>query len=151
MIVLHMFLLLQYWKQQNDGQNELGKLLVEAFFSELDASLREMGVGDLSVPKRMRKLADAFYSRLTVYSQALEGNEKGRLEEILKRNMYAQAENRSSTDLSKDIEKMGQYIQNSYKLMDTMKMSDSEKGVITFPDPQKLDQKLDQQAFETVM
>jgi cytochrome b pre-mRNA-processing protein 3 len=37
----------------------------------MDASLRELGVGDLAVPKRMRAMGEAFYGRAAVYDAAL--------------------------------------------------------------------------------
>jgi cytochrome b pre-mRNA-processing protein 3 len=59
---------------------------VDQFFRYLDASLREDGVGDLSVPKRMKKLAGAFYGRLQAYESGLVAAEPGALAAALRRN-----------------------------------------------------------------
>lgn len=63
----------------------LAQEFIDAFFKYLDASLREAGVGDLTVPKRMKKLAGGFYGRLKAYEEGLEA-EDGSLEAALIRN-----------------------------------------------------------------
>ncbi len=69
---------------------DLAQLFTDMLFRHLDAGLREAGVGDLSVPKRMQKLAGAFYGRLGAYDQALrEGGSA--LEAALARNALAGA------------------------------------------------------------
>ncbi|MGE3142825.1 MAG: ubiquinol-cytochrome C chaperone family protein [Hyphomonadaceae bacterium] len=49
----------------------LAAALADVLFREIDAGLREAGVGDLSVPRRMRKIAGQFYGRLAAYEAAL--------------------------------------------------------------------------------
>lgn len=64
MIVLHMFLVLDRLK----GEDPLFRQhLVDEFFADMDRSLREMGVGDISVGKKVRKMAEAFYGRVAAY------------------------------------------------------------------------------------
>jgi cytochrome b pre-mRNA-processing protein 3 len=65
---------------------EVAQLFTDALFSLFDAGLREAGVGDLTVPKRMHKLAGEFYGRLDAYGRALAGP-PGDLEAALQRNM----------------------------------------------------------------
>lgn len=67
MIVLHAALALARLRQQR----ELAQIFTDKLFRHFDAGLREAGVGDLVVPKRMQKLAGAFYGRLKVYDLAL--------------------------------------------------------------------------------
>jgi cytochrome b pre-mRNA-processing protein 3 len=55
-------------------------------FLEMDRSLRELGVGDLSVPKKIKKMAGAFYGRTAAYDAALDGK-AGALQEALARNI----------------------------------------------------------------
>ncbi len=63
------------------------QLLFDHMFADFDESLREMGVGDLSVGKRVREMAEAFLGRVTVYEKGL--NYKGHeLEAALLRNVY---------------------------------------------------------------
>ena len=50
--------------------------LFDRFCGDLDGNLREMGVGDLTVPKRMQKFAEAFYGRSAAYEQALAAGDR---------------------------------------------------------------------------
>lgn len=69
---------------------EVAQIFTDAVFSQFDAGLREAGVGDLTVPKRMRKLAGEFYGRLDAYGRALQGA-PGELEDAIRRNMAVAA------------------------------------------------------------
>jgi len=68
------------------GAPETAQHFTDALFSFLDAGLREAGVGDTAVPKRMHKLAGDFYGRLDAYGGALAAP-PGALEDALQRNM----------------------------------------------------------------
>lgn len=65
---------------------ELSKELADAIFRHLDATLREQGVGDLAVPKRMKKYAGHFYGRLNAYDEALATGDEDALRRALARN-----------------------------------------------------------------
>jgi cytochrome b pre-mRNA-processing protein 3 len=69
---LHVVLLLRRLKRQGPQAAETGQALFDAYIRGLDDALREMGVGDLSVGKKMRKLGEAFYGRVKSYDQALQ-------------------------------------------------------------------------------
>lgn len=66
----------------------IGQSLFDEFCRDLDDNLREMGVGDLTVPKKMRGFAEAFYGRQTVYVAALAANDRRELENALARNIF---------------------------------------------------------------
>lgn len=85
--------LILYFRRTADGPRsgqEIAQEIVDAFFEDLDHSIRELGVGDVSVPKRMKKLASMFYGRLEAYSKALDSNNRDLLAAALKRNFYPQ-------------------------------------------------------------
>jgi cytochrome b pre-mRNA-processing protein 3 len=88
---LHMFLVLDRLRDFGAEGEALAQDLTDRFFDDMDASLREAGVGDLSVGKKVRKMAEAFYGRATAYRTSLAGNGQG-LPDALKRNVYAGAE-----------------------------------------------------------
>lgn len=85
MIGLHLFLVLDRLRGQ---EAVFRQRLTDAFFADMDRSLREMGVGDLSVAKKIRKMAEAFFGRVAAYDAALP---KGReaFAAVLVRNVYA--------------------------------------------------------------
>jgi cytochrome b pre-mRNA-processing protein 3 len=67
---LHVALLLRRLKGQGPQAAETAQGLFDAYVQALDDALREMGVGDLSVGKKMRKLGEAFYGRVKNYDEA---------------------------------------------------------------------------------
>jgi cytochrome b pre-mRNA-processing protein 3 len=69
---LHVVLLLHRLKGHGAQAAETGQGLFDAYILGLDDALREMGVGDLSVGKKMRKLGEAFYGRAKSYDEALK-------------------------------------------------------------------------------
>ncbi|MDX0628680.1 ubiquinol-cytochrome C chaperone [Sinorhizobium medicae] len=75
---------------------EIAQEIVDAFFEDVDHSIRELGVGDVSVPKKMKKLAGMFYGRLESYAAALEGRDAGALAAALRRNFHADVEDAPS-------------------------------------------------------
>lgn len=96
MIVLHMFLVLERLKGESEGFRQR---LTDVFFADLDRTLREMGVGDLSVSKKIRPMAEAYTGRIRAYDTATEQGDDALLE-ALKRNVYAGVENPLVTSLA---------------------------------------------------
>ena len=75
MLVLHLWMVLRRLKPL-EGGTALCQALFDRFCEDMDANLREMGVGDLTVPKRMQAFGEAFYGRSAAYDLALtEGKE----------------------------------------------------------------------------
>ena len=87
MIILHAFLVLDRLNAGDAAVRTFAQELTDRIFSEMDQNLREMGVGDLSVGKRVRKLAEIFYGRVGAYAPALTAGE-AELAEVLRRNVY---------------------------------------------------------------
>jgi len=92
MIVLHAFLVMRRLKGGGDEASALSQALFDVMFEDLDRNLREMGVGDMSVGKKVKALARGFYGRTVAYDRALEGDEAASLEAALARNLYGAAE-----------------------------------------------------------
>jgi cytochrome b pre-mRNA-processing protein 3 len=75
LLLLHLWLLLRRLKSVEGGA-ALSQGLFDHFCNDMDDNLREMGVGDLTVPKRMQAFGEAFYGRTAAYDFALtEGRE----------------------------------------------------------------------------
>src|SRR5262245_14657948 len=60
MVVLHLVVVLRRLEAEPDSR-ELGQGLFDRFCSDMDANLREIGIGDLKVPQEMRRMGEAFY------------------------------------------------------------------------------------------
>jgi cytochrome b pre-mRNA-processing protein 3 len=89
MIVLHVALFFRRVRNERDDVRALGQGVFDSFCRDLDHSLREMGVGDLAVPKRMRGLGEAFYGRARSYDRALDSDDHAALVATLARNVFA--------------------------------------------------------------
>jgi len=87
MVALHAFLLMRRLGAGGEAARQVSQALFDLMFADMDRSLREMGVGDLSVGKRIKQMAQAFYGRIAAYEQALGGQGEG-LDEALLRNLY---------------------------------------------------------------
>jgi cytochrome b pre-mRNA-processing protein 3 len=74
LLLLHLWLVLRRIRPLEGGA-ELAQALFDRFCDDMDANLREMGVGDLTVPKRMQAFGEAFYGRMAAYDMALTEGE----------------------------------------------------------------------------
>jgi cytochrome b pre-mRNA-processing protein 3 len=90
MVLLHLWLILRRLRACPNGA-ALSQALFDQFCSDMDDNLREMGVGDLTVPKRMVKFAEAFYGRTGAYDTALQTG-GGDLAAALARNVLLDAD-----------------------------------------------------------
>ncbi len=75
LLVLHLWMVLRRLRPAPDGVG-LSQALFDRFCDDMDANLREMGVGDLTVPKRMQAFGEAFYGRVAAYDVALAAGEE---------------------------------------------------------------------------
>lgn len=91
MIVLHAYMLFHRLRNETETGRELGQQVFDRFFLDMDYSLRERGIGDLSVPKKIKKMAQAFYGRVDAYDKAREAGGQ-ELAEALSRNFYPDEE-----------------------------------------------------------
>lgn len=88
LLTLHAALALVRLKASPEA-GALAQGFTDRLFRHIDAGLREAGVGDLTVPKRMRRLAGDFYGRLEAYAGAL--NAPAALADAIARNILGDA------------------------------------------------------------
>lgn len=97
LIVLHVFLIFDRLRNE-DNTASLQQYLAEAFFDDMDRNLREMGVGDTGIGRRVQKMSEAFYGRLKHYAESLENPLA--LEAALRRNLYGTLPEKAEPPLS---------------------------------------------------
>lgn len=86
---LHVYLVLARLKNQGEQAADIGQAIFDTYVQALDDALRELGVGDMSVGKKMRKLGEAFYGRVKSYEEAVEAlPDTGPLEAVLTRTVF---------------------------------------------------------------
>jgi cytochrome b pre-mRNA-processing protein 3 len=66
----------------------LSQAVFDAMFADMDFNLRELGVGDLSISKRVRAMWEAFHGRALAYDAALDAGDESALAEALGRNVW---------------------------------------------------------------
>ena len=81
LLLLHLWMVLQHLRSLPRGV-ELAQVLFDHFCLDMDANLRELAVGDLAVPKKMRALGAAFYGRSAAYDMALSGGSEAMVQAI---------------------------------------------------------------------
>src|SRR5882724_10155394 len=129
MLVLHLWMLLRRLRALNGGV-AVAQLLFDRFCSDMDANLREMGVGDLTVPKRMQKFGEAFYGRTAAYDKALATG-RNALADALARNIL------NSPDPSRAAS-LCNYVEEAVARMATVERATLEAGQWQFPAPRVL-------------
>lgn len=87
LVSMHVFLIIARLRQEKGGC-KLGQALFDCMFRSMDDTLREIGVGDLSVPKHMHKMMKAFNGRAHTYFAAINDNNFESLEQAVIRNIY---------------------------------------------------------------
>ena len=83
LLLLHLWLMLRRLKSVDDG-TALSQGLFDHFCNDMDDNLRELGVSDLKVPKRMQAFGEAFYGRTAAYDMALTGGREALAQAISK-------------------------------------------------------------------
>jgi cytochrome b pre-mRNA-processing protein 3 len=88
MVCLHAVLLVRRLQREQQPGPSLAQAVFDAMFSDMDVTLREMGVGDLSVGRRVRAMWEAFNGRSLAYDAALSADDPSALEAALLRNVW---------------------------------------------------------------
>jgi cytochrome b pre-mRNA-processing protein 3 len=88
LISLYAFLLIHRARELPDTGPALAQAVFDAMFSDMDVNLRELGVSDLSVGKRVRAMWEAFHGRANVYAAAMQAGDRNALETALARNVW---------------------------------------------------------------
>jgi cytochrome b pre-mRNA-processing protein 3 len=130
MLSLHMFLFQHRMRGESGASREVAQTLIDEFFSEIDHSLRELGIGDSGVPKRMKKLARMFYGRTESYADALERKDHAALVAALARNIRPDAKEWPQATL------LAAYVTEAVAMLAGQASDDIRAGTISFPIPQ---------------
>jgi len=130
LLVLHLALVLDRLADEPQLR-ELGQALFDHFCTDMDRNLREMGIGDLSVPKHMQRVGEAFYGRARAYRAGLARDGQQALVEALERNIYGQegAANRAAAA------RLAVYMRGTAGELRVQPSSEVLAGRLTMPDP----------------
>ena len=128
LIVLHLVLVLHRFEREGEPGELLGQRLFDAFCRDLDGNLREMGIGDLAVPKHMRRFGEAFYGRRAAYLAALDTGDRA-FENALARNIFQDKALERAVELAR-------YARAVVSALDAQERAALMSGEPVFPKPE---------------
>lgn len=126
MIALHAALLLRRLKQDHEKTTKLSQALFDAMFTDMDQNLREMGVGDLVVGKRVKSMVKMFYGRLSAYETGLAESDDT-LAQALRRNLF-----RKDEPHPRDVVAMAGYVRREAASLDGQQTEQLLAGEVVF-------------------
>ena len=129
MVLIHLILVLDQLKEKPDPVRNLGQQLFDHFCRDMDDSIREMGVGDLAVPRQMRRVGEAFYGRKAVYAAALAAADDGPLADALRRIVFVD----SSSD---GADCLAAYVRMATRQLAVQSTDECHADAFGFPDPE---------------
>ncbi|HVY57792.1 MAG TPA: ubiquinol-cytochrome C chaperone family protein [Xanthobacteraceae bacterium] len=127
MIVLHLALFLRRLRREPADFQPMGQGLFDVFCRDMDHNLREMGIGDLAVPKEMKRLGEAFYGRLEAYDRAFSSGSPDAVAAALARNVATSPAG---------ARQLAAYALAAARLLDEQDAAAFARGEVAFPRPQ---------------
>lgn len=127
-VVLHLALVMRRLRNAGGGHGPAMQALFDHFCRDMEGNLRELGVSDLGVPKRMRGFGEAFYGRTAAYDRALDGGDAAELTSALGRNMLAGQSNPAVAAA-----RLADYVLRSEQLLRGQDAAKIVSGSIMFP------------------
>lgn len=88
LICLHAFLYLHRLKSEQPQSAMVSQMFFDTMFADMDRGLREMGTGDLSVGRHVKRMARGFYGRIRAYQDGLARDDDAALSAALARNLF---------------------------------------------------------------
>lgn len=128
LICLHAFLYLHRLKAE-PGATAVSQAFFDTMFADMDRGLREMGTGDLSVGRHVKRMAQGFYGRIRAYQDGLEHDDRA-LSAALARNLFG-----TVGESALAIDPVGDYVRRAASLLARQPGDELLHGDVRFPPP----------------
>lgn len=128
-VVLHLFLVLERLRAEPGETENLSRVLIETFVADMDASLRELGTGDLSVGRKVRRAAAGLYERAADYRAGLDATDP----EVLASALAKHVTGRDTTDAP--LAALAGYVRQATAGLARQSVADIVAGGVAFPAP----------------
>jgi len=125
MISIHMCMVFRRLRAETGQGNPFTQDLFDLFFNDMDRSLREMGVNDVSIPKRIQKMGNIFYGLVAKMTEAIDNEDKKLLSDVIDRNLFDEEKSEAATALA-------DYIFDIASTLDVQKSDDITAGKLVF-------------------
>lgn len=129
LLVLHLAMVLDRLAQE-PALRGLGQGVFDRFCQDMDHNLREMGIGDLKVPKEMRRIGEAFYGRSQAYRTARAAADGQALAQALERNIYGGA--------AGPVRRLAAYMREALRALAAQSSASLAAGELDFPEPTQI-------------
>ncbi|GHD47602.1 ubiquinol-cytochrome c chaperone [Thalassobaculum fulvum] len=127
MLVLHVHLVVR--RLAEGGAADRAQEVFDALFFDMDRTLRAIGVGDMSVGKRVKDMIRAYYGRTASYEAALTGPAESALAAALARNVFG------SHEAGAGAERLARHVRVTVAALAAQPTAEIANGSIGFPDP----------------
>jgi cytochrome b pre-mRNA-processing protein 3 len=127
-VVLHLALVMRRLRNADGQHSAATQSLFDHFCRDMEGNLRELGVSDLRVPKRMRGFGEAFYGRASAYDRALDGGDAAELASAVSRNMLPGQDNPTVAAA-----RLADYVLRSEHVLREQDAAEIVSGNIAFP------------------
>jgi len=128
LLVMHCYLVVARLRDGDASDQELSQHLFDHMFRDMDHALRELGVGDMGIGKRIQKMASKFYGRGEAYDDALGAGDDGALRDAIGRNVFAATEPPEPA-----VTHLAAYLKTAKAHMTGQSLNDIRAGRVSFP------------------
>ena len=129
MVILHTALVTRRLHEGDDSAKVLGQAVFDIFCTDMDRSMRELGVGDMAVPKKMRRLGEAFYGRAAAYDAGLADASSDGLAKAIGRNVF------SEDEVGEGARALAGYVVDAAAKLGGTPLTAFAEAALLFPDP----------------
>jgi cytochrome b pre-mRNA-processing protein 3 len=129
LIVLHTMLVVRRLAGGDADMRKLGQAVFDQFCRDMDQNLRELGVGDLAVPRHMQRMGEAYYGRTAAYAAALDPGDRDRLAGALAKNIFS-----TMGDPPAGARRLAAYVAEAVRTLARQDPGGSDRPLLRFPD-----------------
>ena len=132
MVVLHLALILARLEPEADGGQETGRAMLEAFVADMDDACRRLGIGDMGVPRHVKKAAAAVLERGNAYRAAMaDSTSDDALAEVLASEIWQEPVERANGAIP-----LADYVRRAVASLERQDGADLLAGSVDFSRPQ---------------
>ncbi|MGI9425995.1 MAG: ubiquinol-cytochrome C chaperone family protein [Hyphomicrobiaceae bacterium] len=128
-LALHLAVVLLALRRIEGPDGPIGRLLTEAFIVDMDDSMRELAVGDMSVPRKVKKAAAGLMERTLTYKEALDAADEAALRQCVSMFFGSDPEARATTALTRYVRSLHSDLDNATAA------AELQTGNVIFPEP----------------
>jgi cytochrome b pre-mRNA-processing protein 3 len=133
MVTLHAALVMRRLMKEPGAGAELAHEIGDSVFRHFDVVLRETGLGDIAVAKRLKRMAEAFYGRSKAYAEGLDEPGPDRLIQALARNVYGVAD----VALAPSATRLAEFVRTAADALDRAPFGTFAAGEVDLPAPER--------------